>query len=93
MTTIPLTPNYSLGIAHYQKLRVRLIVFKNGEEYVCRKESLFKVKQLLALDEGRAFKGRLQLVKDGDGIVVEVKGEVVGVVKPGDLEKLLDTSV
>ena len=93
MTTIPLSPNYSLGIEQYQKLRVRLIIFKNSEVYVCRKESIYKVKQFLALDEGRAFKGRLQLVKDGDGIVVEVKGEVVGVVKPGDLEKLLDTSV
>jgi len=93
LRSIPLTPTYSLGIAHYQKLRVRLIVFKNGEEYVCRKESIYKLKQFLALDEGRAFKGRLQLVKDGDGIVVEVKGEVVGVVAEMQLRALLETSV
>lgn len=93
MTTIPLSPIYTLGIEPYQKLRLRLIVFKNGEEYVCRKESIYKLKQFLALTEGRAFKGRLQLLKDGDVVGVEVKGEVVGVVADMQLRALLETSV
>jgi RNA binding exosome subunit len=89
MHTIPLSPNYTLAIEQYQNLRVRLLIFKNGEEYVCRKESLYKLKQFLALDEGRAFKGRLQLVKDGDVIAVEVKGEVLGRITLKGLEKQL----
>lgn len=78
MSHIPLSTNYSLGIEPYEKLRLRLIVYKNGEEYVCRKESLYKLKQFLNADEGRAFKGRLQLLKHGDDIAVEVNGELLG---------------
>ncbi len=85
---INLSTNYTLTIEPYQKLRLRLIVFKNGEEYVCRKESLYKLKQFLALDEGRAFKGRLQLVKCGDNISIEVKGKVLGRITDVQLEKL-----
>ena len=88
MTTIPLSHNYTFAIKPYEKLRVRLIVYKKGEVYVCRKESLFKLKQFLALDDGRAFKGRLQLVKHGDVVDVEVKGELVGSIGPGDMENL-----
>ena len=93
MSPIPLFPNYTLAIEPYEKLRVRLIVFKNGEEYVCRKESQYKLKQFLALDEGRAFKGRLQLVKCGDNISIEVKGEVLGIVTAVQLEKLLIANI
>jgi hypothetical protein len=87
MPPIPLFPNYALAIEPYEKLRVRIMVFKDGEEYVCRKESLYKLKQFLALDEGRAFKGRLQLVKHGDTVAVDVKGEVLGRIGLGDMEQ------
>lgn len=73
MTTLPIAPNYSLTIEPYEKLRLRLIVFKDGEIYVCRKESIYKLKQFLAIDEGRAFKGRLQLVKHGDVVAIEIR--------------------
>jgi len=78
MHPITLNPTHSLAIDPYEKLRLRLIIYKNDEEYVCRKESLYKLKQFLTLDEGRAFKGRLQLLKHGDDIAVEVKGELIG---------------
>src|SRR5476651_309872 len=87
--TLLLHPNYRLGIEHYAPLRVRLIIYKSGEVYVCRKESIYKLKQFLALGEGRAFKGRLQLVKHGDVIDVEVKGKAVGSVGFVEMEKLL----
>ncbi|MBW4891304.1 hypothetical protein KXQ82_16370 [Mucilaginibacter sp. HMF5004] len=92
MHPIPLSLNNTFAIEPYTKLCVRLIVFKNGEEYVCRKESIYKLKQFLALDEGRAFKGRLQLVKRGDIIAVEVKGEVLGMVGVARIVTLLDNS-
>jgi len=85
---ITLSPNHTFTIEPYANRRVRLIVFKNGEEYVCRKESRYKLKQFLALDEGRAFKGRLQLVKGGNNIAIEVKGEVLGRITDVQLEKL-----
>jgi len=91
MHTLKLATNYSLGIEHYEKLRVRLIVYKNGEVYVCRKESLYKLKQFLTLDEGRAFKGRLQLLKHVDDIAVEVKGELIGNVSKAALLASLET--
>jgi hypothetical protein len=88
MTSIPLSNNYSVAIEPCEKLRLRLIVYKNDEEYVCRKESLYWLKQFLALDEGRAFRGRLQLLKHGDDIAVEVKGELIGTVSKTSLQTL-----
>jgi hypothetical protein len=70
--------NYTFSIEPVTNRRYRLIIYKNGEEHVCRKESLYKLKQFLSADEGRAFKGRLQLLKHGDEIAVEVKGELIG---------------
>ncbi|WP_448699988.1 hypothetical protein ACFGVR_22780 [Mucilaginibacter sp. AW1-3] len=34
--------------------------------------------EFLSADEARAFNGRLQLLKHGDDIIVEVKGEPIG---------------
>lgn len=87
MSPIHLSQNYALGIERYEKLRLLLIVYKNGEEYVCRKESLYKLKQFLSADEGRAFKGRLQLLTHGDDIAVEVKGELIGNISKAALLK------
>jgi len=90
MAPIPLTNDYTFTIEPYEKLRFRLIVYKNGEEYVCRKESLYRLKQFLVLDEGRVFKGWLQLLKHGDDIAVEVKGEMIGTVSKTSLQTLLE---
>lgn len=87
---LPLSHNYALSIEPYEKLRLRLIVYKNGEEYVCRKESLYNLKQFLSTDECRAFKGRLQLLKLGDDIGVEVKGQQVGMLSKADIQHYLD---
>jgi hypothetical protein len=56
--------NYTFSIEPVTNRRYRLIIYKNGEEHVCRKESLYKLK--------------LQLLKHGDEIAVEVKGELIG---------------
>ncbi len=90
MLPIPLSHNYALGVERYDKLRLRLIVYQNNEEYVCRKESLYKLKQFLNLDEGRAFKGRLQLLKHGDDIAVEVKGQQMGMLAKADIQHYLN---
>ena len=85
MPTLPLTNNYTFAIEPITNRRVRLIVYQNDEELVCRKENLKQLNEFLSTDEARAFKGRLQLLKHGDDIAVEVKGELVGNIIKADL--------
>lgn len=69
--------------------RVRLVVYKSGQEYVCRKENLSKLERFINSDECRIFKGRLQLCKNIDGIGIEIKGKFVGVISINDFENYL----
>jgi hypothetical protein len=71
------------------KKQVRLVVYKSEQEYVCRKESSGKLERFLRGDEDRIFKGRLQLCKNIDGIGIEIKGELVGVISINDFENYL----
>lgn len=93
MPALPLTKNYTFGIEPVTNRRFRLIVFKNGEELVCRKENLKQLEDFLNNDEARAFKGRLQLYKHQNDIAVEVKGETVGTLHKADFEAYLKTAV
>jgi hypothetical protein len=70
--------------------RVRLVIYKNAEEWVCRKENISRIKEFLLQHEARLFKGRLQLSKVGEKIYVEVKGEVVGIIQHDDFAKMID---
>ena len=92
MQLIPLTQNYSFAIERYEKLRVRLMIYKNGELRVCRKESAYKLNQFLTQDEAKAFKGRLQLFKHHDDIAVEVKGQPVGTISVADMRACIAAS-
>ncbi|OCX51470.1 hypothetical protein BEL04_15700 [Mucilaginibacter sp. PPCGB 2223] len=85
MPTLPLTNNYTFAIEPITARRMRLVVYQNGKELVCRKENLKQLNEFLNVDEARAFKGRLQLLKHGDDIAVEVKGEPVGNISKADL--------
>ncbi len=87
---IHLSPDHTFTIERYEK-RLRLIVYKNGEEYVCRKESLGKLKKALATDDARIFKGRLQLLKHGDDIAVEIKRQPVGTISVSSFQNCLES--
>lgn len=89
MTRIPIDDTYSLGIEPYDK-RLRLIIFKGKEEYVCRKETFKNMKEFFQSDLKHIFKGRLQLQKKGTSLEVIVKKEVIGKVKAKDLEKSIE---
>jgi len=89
MVAIPLANNYTFGIEPVGNRRLRLIVFKNGEELVCRKENLKQLKDFLAEDKAQAFKGRLQLYKHRYDIAVEVKGQPIGTLHKADIEACL----
>lgn len=70
--------------------KVRLVIYQNAEELVCRKENLSRIKQFLMQKEARLFKGRLQLSKVDQEIHVEVKGEVVGIIQRDDFVKMVE---
>jgi hypothetical protein len=63
--------------------QVRLVVIKNGVEWVCRKESYRNLTRFLKTESGRIFKGRLQLILGSGEVEIEVKGTKVGVL-PAD---------
>jgi hypothetical protein len=73
----------------FYKKRLRLVVYQNKEEWVCRKETIKNLQEFLQLKEARIFKGRLQLYKIRNKIHVEVKGEVVGVISATAFQQLI----
>ena len=86
MTTFKLTSNKSLVIEPHDR-SVRLVILESGTEMVCRKEKISELIKFIHSQEERAFKGRLQLLKDNDNIVVMVKGEPIGSVTCADFKK------
>jgi hypothetical protein len=85
---LQLSPIFSFAIGPYKE-RLRLIVFKNEKEYVCRKENRKNLAAFLLCETGQLFKGRLQLLKRADEIIVQVKGEAIGEIKKLDFEKMI----
>ncbi len=89
MTLLKLNNGLLLGIECYEK-RARLVVYKNGVENVCRKESFKNLMRFVQADTGRLFKGRLQLFKSLSGIDIRVKGELTGTVEADDFKDCLE---
>jgi len=59
---------------------VRLVIVRGEEEYVCRMETLKKLKEFTEIKDGRIFKGRLQLYKEEGLINVIAKGQAAGII-------------
>ncbi len=77
-----------LSIEPFQK-KVRLVVYQNKEEWVCRKERIKNLKEFLQLKKARIFKGRLQLYTIRNKIDIEVKREVVGIISATAFQQLI----
>lgn len=88
METYELTPSFSIRIETANQ-RLRLIVLKDDCEFVCRKESVKNLTGFLLGATGSLFKGRLQLHKSADEILVEAKKEVIGKINTKDFQRLL----
>ena len=71
------SPAFTFNIFPHQE-KLRLVVFNNDEEYVCRIESKKKLYQFLEGNDATLFKGRLQLIKNQDDIAIQVKGRILG---------------
>jgi len=88
METIHLKNDFKLS---FEKLtnKIRLIITKNNEEWVCRKETLNSLFSFAEEDVTHIFKGRLRLNKLRDIIEVRVKNELIGIVTNEDFKKAL----
>lgn len=79
MESIFLDNNFKFS---FEKLphAIRLIVLKNNEEWVCRKEKLNRLLSFAEVDKEDLFKGRLQLFKNDHRINIQVKNELIGTI-------------
>jgi hypothetical protein len=73
--------------------RLRLIVSDGEVELVCHKTTLPELKRSLQQTDEHLFKGRLQLNKSGDEIVVILKGEAAGRVSSSEFGRFVDQHV
>jgi hypothetical protein len=85
---IILNNNISFSIEPFE-IKARLVVYKNKEEWVCRKETIKNLYSFINETESRIFKGRLQLHKIKNKINLEVKGEVVGTISANSFHQLI----
>jgi hypothetical protein len=89
MNTLKLKDDFIMRIVPYNN-KVKLIIIRNNEEYVCRMEMLHKLKEFTELKEARIFRGRLQLFKEEGLINVIAKGEVAGIIDEDSFTRCLD---
>jgi hypothetical protein len=89
MNIIKLDNEHSFAVENLDK-QVRLVVYNNGVENVCRKSTIKSIEAFIQSGEDHLFKGRLQLNKRPGGISVVVKGVVVGEISREDLLNCLE---
>ncbi|MEN9523567.1 MAG: hypothetical protein RL065_1944 [Bacteroidota bacterium] len=87
---IILTPPYIFTIQPY-KNRLKLIVLKKAEEFVCRKETKKKIIEFLDANDCTLFKGRLQLIKKNSEVLIQVKSEILGSIPVSNFYQILET--
>ena len=69
--------------------KMRLVITNGKEELACRKETKTKLLKFLSTDRSQLFKGRLQLHKKDDNLLVYLHGGPVGVVDIREFKKTL----
>jgi hypothetical protein len=74
-----LSDKLSLVVEPYGK-KLRLIITEGQTELACRKETAGNLKRFISSTEKNLFKGRLQLHKNNDTIIIMLKGEIAGAV-------------
>ncbi|MGN6178296.1 MAG: hypothetical protein ACTHNW_03895 [Mucilaginibacter sp.] len=82
--------NNDLSLAvEAENKKLRLIIFSNGEELVCHKTTTGQLTNFFNSDADQLFKGRLQLLKNNDTILVKVKGNIEGMIRGEELNKMI----
>lgn len=89
MENIDLENNLKLS---FEKLphTIRLIVSKNDEELVCRKEKLKNLIAFTNIDQAHVFKGRLQLIKLDDNIDIQVNDKCISTISAVEFKHTLN---
>jgi hypothetical protein len=82
-TILKLNNGHSFAIEN-QLNKVRLVVYNNGVENVCRKSTFKNIMNFIQSGDNHLFKGRLQLYKDDAGISIQVKDKIVGEISTDD---------
>jgi len=77
MDVLKLNDGHALAIENMEK-EVRLVLYNNGVENVCRKLTLKTIRHFIQPGENHLFKGRLQLYKNDHHVSVQAKGSIVG---------------
>lgn len=91
METIDLDNNFKLSFERLPHT-LRLVVSKNNEEWVCRKEKLKNLFSFTKADKENLFKGRLQLFKSDGNIDIRVENELIGTVSSEAFKEALSNS-
>lgn len=87
---IKLIPPYFFTVEPFDN-RLRLIVLKKEEEYVCRKETKNNVIRFINANDSVLFKGRLQLIKQNNEILIQAKSEILGSIPISAFNKIIET--
>jgi hypothetical protein len=91
MHIIPLTGLLSFAVEQEEK-GLRLIVFKGDDELVCHKANHSELIRFIKADTGHLFKGRLQLDKKNDYVIINVKGSTAGIISLTDFNRQINCS-
>jgi hypothetical protein len=92
MSNLKLDGQLSLGVESHAH-GLRLIVFDQDKAWVCHKVNLKVLKDFLEVEEAHLFKGRLQMDKSGNDILVSVKCNKAGIIPATDLEELINSQL
>jgi hypothetical protein len=88
MQTLKINDLFSIGVESENK-KLRLIIFSNGDEYICHKTTSGELTRFFNSDTEQLFRGRLQLLKNNDNILVKIKDNIEGAVSSKDLNNLI----
>jgi hypothetical protein len=91
MHLIKLDDHQQFAVEHLPK-KVRLILYNNGVENVCRMETARNIRHFVLSHQEIIFKGRPQLHKNAIGIEIKVKGKLVGIIGVRGFFDALDIS-
>lgn len=69
--------------------KLRLVISDGATELACRKETPGALKRFLASAETHLFKGRLQLRKDKEAVILVLKGEDIGAIGVAELKRVI----
>jgi hypothetical protein len=85
---VKLNNDLSLAI-EMDTANIRLVVYKQANEFVCRKCKLSELRKLIETDNTHLFKGRLQLYRSDRNITIEVKKEQIGWISLEQFQQML----